>query len=168
MMEEWRSVVGWEGYEVSSLGRVRSWRPRNRRASTPVTPRLLRLALVEGYPSVTLCGGHGRVHSARVHRLVLEAFVGPGPEGMEACHGPDQTRTNCALSNLRWDTRSANNKDKLATGRQNTQRLTQHLVVWMRWMHADHGASARSLAAWLGCSFACAANVLRGITWRHL
>jgi hypothetical protein len=51
-----------------------------------------------------------------VHRLILEAFVGPCPEGMETCHFPDINPTNNALENLRWDTRSENTRDQIASG----------------------------------------------------
>jgi len=45
-----------------------------------------------------------------VHRLVLEAFVGPCPDGMEACH-LDSDKTNNRVSNLRWDTHLENMRD---------------------------------------------------------
>ena len=47
-----------------------------------------------------------------VHRLVLLAFVGPCPVGMEGCHF-DNDATNNRLSNLRWDTLSNNQKDRV-------------------------------------------------------
>lgn len=50
-----------------------------------------------------------------VHRLVLEAFVGPCPEGMEGCHG-DGDPTNNSLGNLRWDTATSNQLDKVRHG----------------------------------------------------
>lgn len=53
---------------------------------------------------------NGRVIAARIAPLVLAAFVGPCPDGMEGCHN-DGDCTNDLLSNLRWDTRSANNLD---------------------------------------------------------
>lgn len=53
-----------------------------------------------------------------VHRLVLMAFVGPCPEGMEGCHA-DGNRANNSLVNLRWDTREANEKDKVQHGTSN-------------------------------------------------
>lgn len=49
-------------------------------------------------------------------RLVLEAFVGPCPEGMEACHFPDRDPANNQLENLRWDTHQANMVDKATHG----------------------------------------------------
>ena len=56
-----------------------------------------------------------RKQSFRVHRLVLDAFVGPCPEGLEACH-ENGNRIDNRLSNLRWDTRSNNHQDKLKHG----------------------------------------------------
>lgn len=50
-----------------------------------------------------------------VHRLVLEAFVGPCPEGMQACHNDGNPSNNC-LHNLRWDTAKSNHADKVSHG----------------------------------------------------
>lgn len=47
-----------------------------------------------------------------LHRLVLETFVGPCPEGMESCHYPDTDPKNCSLKNLRWDIHKENIQDK--------------------------------------------------------
>jgi hypothetical protein len=65
-----------------------------------------------GYYRVCL-DKNGKVRSFLVQRLVLETFVGPCPDGMEACHYPDSNKANNALSNLRWDTRLENVKDKI-------------------------------------------------------
>jgi hypothetical protein len=51
--------------------------------------------------------GAGRIERCYVHDLVLLAFVGPKPEGLEVCHGNDVKADN-RLQNLRYDTRSAN------------------------------------------------------------
>jgi hypothetical protein len=48
----------------------------------------------------------------QVHRLVLEAFVGPCPDGMECCH-EDGDSTNNRVDNLRWDTHEANVRERL-------------------------------------------------------
>jgi hypothetical protein len=50
-----------------------------------------------------------------IHRLILETFIGPCPEGMECCHKNDVPTDN-RLENLRWDTRSNNVKDAFRNG----------------------------------------------------
>ena len=58
---------------------------------------------------VSLCHS-GNISRKYIHRLVLEAFVGPCPNGAEGCHWDDNPLNN-NLENLRWDTRSANRQD---------------------------------------------------------
>jgi hypothetical protein len=112
--EVWKDCPGHPGYQVSSLGRVRSFRVPRSTNKTSQLPRVLaQLALGSKgnkYPAVTLGRLSGRCPAYRIHNLVLLAFVGPRPSGMEACHG-DGNPWNNALSNLRWDTRTANVAD---------------------------------------------------------
>jgi hypothetical protein len=72
---------------------------------------------VNGYLHVTMKNTSGKSKSVAVHRLVLEMFVGPCPEGMECCHAPDKTRSNNRLENLRWDTHLENMRDRKRYGR---------------------------------------------------
>ena len=57
-----------------------------------------------------------------VHRLVLETFVSPCPEGMEGCHGKNGPKDN-GIDNLRWDTRLNNANDVILAGRTVLGRL---------------------------------------------
>ncbi|UVK63865.1 HNH endonuclease [Gordonia phage LilyPad] len=113
-VEQWKPVVGFEGvYEVSDLGRVRSL-PRKMTRANGATLHYSGLLLNPtpnswGYMKVGL-RKDGKKYTRPVHRLVLEAFVGPCPEGMEACHGPYGMLDNRVI-NLRWDTHSENMKD---------------------------------------------------------
>ncbi|XTP37104.1 NUMOD4 motif-containing HNH endonuclease [Mycobacterium sp. TJFP1] len=131
--EEWRPIPGFEGYlEVSNQGRVRSvdrmtyvsrsrggnpyWRRHAGRVLDQTThPR-------GGYKYICLNGGGKVRNNAKVHHLVLEAFVGPRPEGMECCHANDIPDDN-RLENLRWDTPRANVEDRVRIGKQ---RSTKH------------------------------------------
>lgn len=54
----------------------------------------------------------GRAHRFRVAHLVLEAFVGPRPEGAIALHFDDDSSNN-HVSNLRWGTFSENMHDSV-------------------------------------------------------
>jgi hypothetical protein len=130
MTENWLPVEGFEGlYEVSDLGRVRSLdhvtidtigRTKHFKG------QLLRPKLSGGkkyqYRMVILSKDH-RGHSFRVHTLVLEAFVGPRPDGMEGCHGPGGHLDN-RVENLRWDTHAANIRDTLRDGTHPNARKT--------------------------------------------
>ena len=50
-----------------------------------------------------------------VHKLILEAFVGPCPPGLECCHNDGNPHNN-KLDNLRWDTKKANWNDRRKHG----------------------------------------------------
>lgn len=116
--ERWLPVVGYEGiYEVSDHGRVRSVDRVVLTASGTRSYKGKILRIVSrhhGYPGVSL-RRPGVRKTGYIHRLVLEAFVGPCPEGMEGCHN-DGTASNNRLSNLRWDTSIANAQDKARHG----------------------------------------------------
>lgn len=107
--ETWRPVVGWPDYEVSDHGRVRSYIPFHHKP----LPRVVALgADPKGYPVARLWGGRlNRVHR-RVHRLVLEAFVGPRPRGLVTRH-LNGIPTDNRLSNLRYGTYAENMADRL-------------------------------------------------------
>ena len=106
MSEQWRPVVGWEGlYEVSSEGRVRSFR-------RGANGRILRPGIAShGYPTVAL----GRGNTQSVHVLVAAAFIGPCPEGQEVRHR-DGKRSNPKAENLHYGTRGQNIADAILSG----------------------------------------------------
>lgn len=122
--EQWRPVPGWEGYyEVSDLGRVASRERRTWHSGSQwghgfwrtVGARVLKSSIARGYERVVLQRDRTKQDEA-VHRLVMLAFVGPCPDGMEVCHNDGDKRNN-ALRNLRYDTRSANHLDRTRHGK---------------------------------------------------
>lgn len=107
--------------------------------------------------------GHLRLHmrgpncervTMYVHRLVLEAFVGPCPEGMEACHDPDRDPANNRLSNLRWDTHRENVNDAIRHGTHGRTRLSDENVREIRavYRRGDPEFGAKPLARRFGIS----------------
>src|SRR6185295_6565690 len=110
--EQWKAVVGAEGYEVSDAGRVRSYMgSRMRRPGAQ--PKILSVKPVYGYSYVTLfMPKEGRKRLRAVHRIVLEAFRGPCPPKCQCCHN-DGNRANNRLENLRWDTSRNNYMDRV-------------------------------------------------------
>lgn len=116
--ERWLPVVGYEGlYEVSSHGRVWSC-DRISYTRTGVAKHLKgRMRALSSsdhrYVTVGLSRDDARRSKThRVHILVATAFLGPRPSpGHEVCHD-DGNGLNNHVSNLRWDTKAANNRDK--------------------------------------------------------
>jgi hypothetical protein len=170
--ERWLPVPGWERYEVSDLGRVRSlrhkWGPRP-------SPLLLKpkIAARDGYPRVSLyCGSPRSPVTRLVHHLVLLAFVGPCPEGQEAGHGPGG-RTDTRLVNLCWGTHSDNvGADRVRDGtinrgeRHGMAKLTSADVAELRCRGAA-GESQRGLANEFGVRRQTVNRIINGKSWSY-
>lgn len=104
--ERWRNVRRAAGYQVSDRGRVRSVTRTLSDGRRCGGTLLAQWADDDGYLCVSIAG-----RPVRVHLLVLEAFHGPRPEGLEGCHGPKGQKVNTE-GNLRWDSRRENERDK--------------------------------------------------------
>lgn len=129
MRERWKSIAGFEGfYEVSDLGRIRGLTRKVSCGDRQITVRgrILKTSNSGPYGIVVLRGrdGDGKVTSITrtVHRVVLEAFVGRCPEGMEACHENDNGHDN-RLVNLSWGTHRVNSDQKVKNGGHHLARL---------------------------------------------
>jgi hypothetical protein len=146
--ERWLSIGGWPGYDVSDWGRVRSWLTEKVKAfhggwTFGARPRLLRpIARKSGHQVVYLFRNKKERRCAQVHVLVLEAFVGPCPAGMEACHFPDADPSNNRLPNLRWDTPRENMIDRLRHGTALCLKLKERDIppIWSRLVAGERSA----------------------------
>lgn len=120
-MERWVDIPGWTGlYQVSNLGRVRSL-PRvvphrtNGSGYQKVAGCIRKQTVASnGYLVVSL-SFKGKISLHQVHALVMLAFKGPYPPGMEIRHR-DGNRLNPRLGNLRYATPKRNAKDKTTHG----------------------------------------------------
>jgi len=112
--ERWLPVVGYEGlYEVSDQGRVQSLDRVSKERR--LKGRILKGGLSSNKRlTINLCRD-GVQRSRMIYQIMMEAFVGPYPEGMEIRH-LDGDPANCALENLRYGTRSENRRDSVVHG----------------------------------------------------
>ena len=154
--EQWKEVPGFPGYEVSDRGNVRSYFRYGRldRVFPPRAPIPQRYFLKnidkDGYPKVSLRKDKKQL-TRYVHRLVLEAFQGQCPVGMEACHN-DGNKTNNVFPNLRWDTRASNIQDRFVLGeRIGIVGATEKQTKIMFELRAS-GFSCRKIATMVGFS----------------
>lgn len=171
-MERWLPVVGFEGlYEVSNLGRVkRVADSRNgQKAGNCLRPRP---AKGSGYLQVCL-SKDGKDCWRYLHVVVCTALQGPRPDPkMKCCHG-DGVRANCRNDNLRWDTKAANEADRVLHG--TTNRGERHGLAKLK--NADvidikaklgAGVSQRKLAKAYSVSTACIADMQHGGRWANI
>lgn len=113
MREEWRDVVGYEGYYmVSNMGRVKSvermrWSGINGGGYVTVQERILKLCdKGQGYLSVNLYKD-GKRKQYSVHRLVGQAFI-PNPNNLPIINHKDENPKNNNVDNLEWCTQKYN------------------------------------------------------------
>ena len=171
MDEFFRPIASYPGYRVSRTGEVQSCWGRHARP-TRMTDTWMSLKPVRrfGYLTVNL-SKDGRKAAHRIHRLVLEAFVGPCPEGMVACHN-DGDPGNNNWANLRWDSPKANSADALkhgtrATGSRCRSKLTEGQVLQIRRLRAE-GVPVSELAASFKVSPGHVWSIVNFHCWRHL
>ena len=169
-LERWKWISGYEGrYEISDLGRIRSHFGRGR-IMTPVGRKTYGTDRIAAY-FVGLCKD-GKMRTPLIHRLVLETFIGPCPEGLEGCHG-DGDPGNNRLSNLRWDTRSSNAQDSIHHGtkpvgiKHHNAKLTDEDIRCIR-AEPNVRGSGVMLAKCFGVTKTAIGNIRSGHSWHHI
>lgn len=183
--ELWKPIPGFDGYEASTHGRIRSWiRPGGRRR---VEPLVLKHKVSNGYHLVGLCR-NSRVHSMTVHQLVLMTHVGPRPPGLQCRHFPDPTRSNNRVDNLSWGTAKENADDRavhgtvlrgaesvpakrpeLFRGRQNGRaKLNESSVAEIRRAYSTGLFTPIMVADLYSVSLTVACSVVCGKSWKHV
>ncbi len=172
----YKPVAGFPGYRVGDDGSVWSaWRHGHRRRTLTDHWKQMKLSPgTRGYLRVNLTPpGGGTYRTFRVHRLVLEAFVGPCPDGMECLHR-NGVKTDCRLENLHWGTPDANRQDNhdrsvYARGTDHTQVvLTEEQVRAIRARYAAGGVFMRELAAEFGVTLSCISAIIYRVSWKHV
>jgi hypothetical protein len=168
----YENVEGFPGYRVGEDGSVWSRRNVGCKGGIGRVWKRLKPQNCKGYRLVSLRKNR-KTFMRQVHRLVLEAFVGQCPKGMECCHKNDIPSDN-RLSNLRWDTSKGNSADCVNHGnslkgtKNHHAKLTDRKVANARRLYASGGYILRELAAMNGVSREVMGKAIKGKTWKHV
>lgn len=174
-MEEWRPIPGFEGYEVSNQGRVRSWRVWGHVNSAPPTePRMLKPQVdKDGYAEVSLWGTGKSTRPRGVHQLVYLAFHGAISDGLLVRH-LDGNPVNNTPDNLALGTTRDNKRDSIEHGTHVkgsdlwSAKLTETEVREMRALYSTGGISQKAIGRRYGIGQAQVSSIVRRESWAHI
>ncbi|AMQ05916.1 NUMOD4 domain-containing protein [Sporosarcina psychrophila] len=110
-IEIWKEIEGFADYEVSNLGRVKSYKLGKQGAI--LIPR--RHKKRNQYWLVYLLGNDGKYRFMKVHRLVALAFC-PQLIDCNIVNHIDGDKLNNVATNLEWTTKGGNNRHAYESG----------------------------------------------------
>lgn len=163
--EVWLPVIGREGYEISSFGRVRALsrtivchdgrKMRLKGGLRPSLPNKKR----GGYLYIQLYQNNKSL-TVQTHRLVAKHFI-PNPRNLPEVNHKDGDKKNCRWDNLEWVTPKENSAH-YALIRTN-RKVPLHLVYAVRrWAGV---APISELSKDLGINESSARAILKGKSW---
>jgi ribosomal protein S25 len=167
--EEWKPIKGFEDYEVSSFGRVRS---RKNGGCVNLKERITH----DGYVWFNLCM-NGKQHTKRLNRLVAEAFI-ENPECKATVNHIDGDKRNNRADNLEWATKEEQMKHAYAHGLkkpmrgvlQTVARFDENTVRKIRDDYMPHSKTfgMKALARKYGVSESCIDRIVRNQTYQNV
>lgn len=172
--ELWKPVAEYEGlYEVSNLGRVKSVQRfvvsqgvKRTRKNYIMKEKILKQFNSHGYLRVCLTK-NGISKFYLVHRLVLESFIGPCPQGCETRHLNNDPSDN-RLINLCYGTHSENTIDKSKCGHHPKRKLSNDQVVDIYMRYKNGSCTKTELANEYGVWFSTINQIVKGKNYSWL
>lgn len=172
-MEIWKDIYKYEGlYQVSNYGKIKSFPRKYQTKIRTLKPYKDK----GGYLQVNLCKNN-TTKTHKVHRLVLETFIGICPQGMEGCHN-DGNPSNNFIKNLRWDTRKNNVKDaikhnthidppKLIGSKNHMTKFDNNQVINILEMFKN-GKTIKEISKLLSVTHSCISHIVHRRSWKHI
>jgi len=169
MKEIWKPISGFDDYEVSDHGRVKSYagsrseigrmfNVHGRILSCTTTPR--------GYLGVSISKG-GRAYFKRVHRLVLETFVDSPSVTDGICHHKDGNKLNNHLSNLEWSNHSKNVLASSKRGGEYHSKLKEG-EIWLIKRLLKNNINGRNICKMFRISESLVSKIKTDQAWKHV
>lgn len=172
MDEFWKQIKGFEGvYEVSTLGQIRSLDRPQRVRGNGISMQKGQILKQWKQGNYMYCDLRlpGIKQKARVHVVVLEAFICARPIGMIACHNNGDSTDN-RLCNLRWGTYKDNAEDKILHGthRYGESSAKSKLTEAQAMAILESSETYSKIAKQFGVCKSTVTHIKTGRNWPHL
>ena len=151
--ERWSRISGYPGYEVSNLGRIRSFKDCGGNVTS--TPHLLRCHDDGKCPKRVTISLNGQRKTITIGHEVMRAFGTPAPTAGHVLKYIDGNCRNARIENLAW-------------AKPERHRLTEEQVIEMRRRYATAAEPHGDIAKRYGVSLATVGDVLNYRTWSHV
>lgn len=164
-MEEiiWKKVIGYEKYEVSNKGKVRSYETKTEKSITNHN---------SGYLATTFCKNN-EPKTFLLHRLVAIHFIN-NPENKRCVNHKDGNKHNNNVENLEWNTHKENNDHAFLNGLKNpakgernaATKLTKEQVLQIR--EIGYSMTQREISNIFNISNSVVYNIRANKIWKHI
>lgn len=118
MREIWKDIEGFENYQISNLGRIKS---KERIVSNSCRTYVKKEEILKthvmksGYLAIVLRDKEQKKHLLKIHRLIAENFI-PNPNNYTQVNHIEGNKANSAIENLEWCTPSQNTRHAMENG----------------------------------------------------
>jgi hypothetical protein len=175
-MEIWKTIPNYSLYEASTMGRLKTFNWKNHGKERIMKPALDG----SGYLRTMLKNDDGKIETIKVHRIILQTFIGEPFVNKPECNHKNSIRSDNRLINLEWVSHSENLIHSFMVGMSSNEgqnnpaaTLTDAQVIEIRKNYtygkkAKSGTTKKQIAEKYGTTFNVIKLLVQGRTWKHL
>lgn len=172
MKEEiWKVIPGFNRYEASSLGNIRTLNWKKSGRTVVMKPAISK----KGYLTTVMLNNEGEYKNVKVHRMVAFAFLGVPDDLNLTVNHINRIKSDNRPENLEYLTRIDNSRDAWNNGMQkwkgednNFSKLTEKQVLEIREKFIPFIYTKQQLAEEYGVKIGTIKNVILRRTWTHI
>ena len=145
--EEWKNILGYDEYEVSTKGRIRKYSKRYK--SYYLLKPYLNQTIGRYY--VSLVSSSGKVKNLLLHRVVAQTFISH-EDSKNTVNHKDGNPQNNEVENLEWVTQSQNNKHAYRCLHRSKVRKKRYVFDYILYKNKYRFKTVASFAKFIGKS----------------